>query len=111
MRLITNEELSYVSGGDGIAEDGQRDANAARGGVGINDDMQMNPGVVIAAVIAGGAAIISAVIAYFKDPAPAAPVASKVTVTTYECTNSKVDGEQICTVTGQVVTETQYVKP
>jgi hypothetical protein len=111
MRIISNEELAFVSGGGMIEDDGQRDANAARGSAGINDDMQMIAPAIGVALIAGGAAIISAVIAFFKDPAPSTPVASKVTTTTYNCETSAADGDQICTVSGKVVIETEYVKP
>lgn len=70
--------------------------------------MQMNTSIIVA-VIAGAAAIISAAIAYFKDPAPATPVPTKTTVTTTTCAQTS-DGDTVCTATGQVITEIEYKK-
>lgn len=109
MRLITNTELVFVSGGNVVTEDGIIDAAAGRHGIGIGDidDMQMNP-VIIVALIGAAGAVIGAALAYFKEPATP-PVLTKTTVSTYTCGQTS-DGSTVCTVTGKHETAHEYQK-
>lgn len=112
MRLITNQELAFVSGGgDWVTDDGKEDQAIGAGSVSdFQQDGQFNP---IAIAIIGAVAVIAAAVvaAIVKSQENDKPVVTKVVTTTMTCQpDPNGNNIEVCTVTGKTVTETTYEK-
>ena len=118
MRMIANEELMAVAGGE-YNENGSTfnttdvtfngfdgNGNAISGNYGSGD---YNP-IIIAAIIAALGAIGAATINAFKSTDVPLPPNQKATVTASTCEQDVNTGDTYCEVKTVVVTETVYTK-